>query len=42
MLPAEGGDMSEKVIWDINPSGAQMLDGAIKVNRVPKDDRRRY
>ncbi len=38
MLPSERGDMGEEIARDRDATEAQMLDGAIKIDRVPVDD----
>ena len=40
VLPAERGDMSHQVVRQMDALGAEMLDGAVQIDRVPVDDGR--
>ena len=41
MLPAEWGDVGEQLIRHVDTRAAQVLDGAVEINRVPQRHRGR-
>ena len=38
VLPAEGRDMSEKLVWDDFSARTQLIDGATEIDGIPEDD----